>query len=60
MVSDVKKIKIRGCNGGGLLGKGKGGFIEDDVPGDDDFVCGKIKASITLMMSRVPEEDTQS
>ena len=60
MVSNVQKIKIRGCNGGGLLGKAKGGFIEDDVLGDDDFVCGKIKASITLMVSRVPGEDTQS
>lgn len=60
MVSDVQKIKLRGCKGGALLSKGKGGFIEDDMPGDYYFVCGKIKASITLMVSRVPEEDTQS
>ena len=33
MVSDVQKIKIRGSKGGGLLGKGKGGFIEDDGAG---------------------------
>jgi len=60
MVSDVQKIKVRWGKGGGLLGKGKGGFIEDDMSGDDDFVCGKVKASIPLMVSRIPEEDTQS
>ena len=60
MVSDVQKIKVRLCKDGGLLGKRTGGFIKDDMPGDDDFVGGKIKASITLMVSRVPEKDTQS
>jgi hypothetical protein len=51
MVSDVQKIKVRGCKDGGLLGKRTGGFIEDDMPGDDDFVGGKIKTSIAFVMS---------
>jgi hypothetical protein len=45
---------------GGLgIREGEGGFVEDDVPGDDDSVCGEVKAAITLVMRGVAEERTQ-
>ena len=43
-----------------LLSKGKTGFVEDDMPRDDDLVGGKIKAAITFVVSRISKEDTQS
>jgi hypothetical protein len=35
------------------LSKGKGRFIEDDVPGDDDSIGGEVKAAVPFMMSGV-------
>jgi len=35
------------------LSKGKGRFIEDDVPGDDDSVGGEVKAAISFVVRRI-------
>jgi hypothetical protein len=35
------------------LGKGKGDFIEDDMPRDDDSVGRDVKAAVPFVMSGV-------
>jgi hypothetical protein len=35
------------------LDKGKGSFIEDDVPRDDDSVGREVKAAVPFVMSGV-------
>jgi hypothetical protein len=37
----------------------EGGFVEGDVPGDDDSVCGEVKAVIPFVIRGVDEEHTQ-
>jgi hypothetical protein len=39
-----------------LLGERKGGLVEDNVTRDDDSIGGRIKASVSLMVSRVAKE----
>jgi hypothetical protein len=36
----------------------EGGFVEGDVPGDDDSVCGEVKAVIPFVIRGVDEEHT--
>jgi len=35
------------------LSKGKGRFIEDDVPGDDDSIGGEVKAAVPFVISGI-------
>jgi hypothetical protein len=42
-----------------VIREGEGGFVEDNVPGDDYSVCGEVKAAITLVIRGVAEERTQ-
>jgi len=35
------------------LSKGKGRFIEDDVPGDDDSIGGEVKVAVPFVMSGI-------
>jgi hypothetical protein len=58
-ISSIKKLKVRRNARTIALGKGKGRFIKDDVPGDDDSIGGEIKAAISFVMSRIAEEDAQ-
>jgi hypothetical protein len=44
----------------GHIGEGKDRLIEGDMARDDDTVCVKIKTPITLMISGVSQEYTQS
>jgi hypothetical protein len=44
----------------GHIGEGKDRLIEGDMVRDDDTVCVKIKTPITLMISGVSQEYTQS
>jgi hypothetical protein len=33
-----------------FLSKGKGRFIKDDVPGDDDSIGGEVKAAVSFVV----------
>jgi len=35
------------------LSKGKGRFIEDGVPGDDNSIGGEVKAAVPFVMSGI-------
>jgi hypothetical protein len=52
-------IKVLGWLGVLVIREGEGGFVEDDEPGDDDSLCGEVKAVITLVIRGVTKEHTQ-
>jgi hypothetical protein len=52
-ISSIKKLKVHGNARIITLGKGKGRFIEDDMPGDDDSIGREVKAAVSLVMSGV-------
>jgi hypothetical protein len=54
-----KKGEVRSRGRRGLLGEREGGLVEDNVTRDDDSIGGRIKASISLMVSRVAKEDAK-
>jgi hypothetical protein len=49
----LKELKIRWNARTMALDKGKGSFIEDDVPRDDDSVGREVKAAVPFVMSGV-------
>jgi hypothetical protein len=59
-ISSIKKLKVRRNARTIALGKRKGRFIKDDVPGDDDSIGGEIKAAVSFVMSGIAEEDAQN
>ena len=52
-ISSIKKIKVRRNTRTIALSKGKGRFIEDDVPGDDDSIGGEVKAAVSFVVSGI-------
>jgi hypothetical protein len=52
-----KGVKIGRWGG---ASKGKHIFIEDDVTGDDDAVCGVVKTTIPLVVWEVAKEEASS
>jgi hypothetical protein len=44
----------------GHIGEGKNRLIKGDMAREDDTVCVKIKTPITLMISGISQEHTQS
>ena len=59
-ISSIQKLKVRIPAGTITLSKRKGSFIEDDMPRDDDSICGEINAAVSFLMSGVAKEDTES
>jgi hypothetical protein len=49
----LKELKFRWNARTVALDKGKGGFIEDDMPRDDDSVGREVKAAVPFVMSGV-------
>jgi hypothetical protein len=40
-----------------MLGKGKSGLVKKNMTGDDDSIGGRIKTSVSLVVSRITKED---
>ena len=59
-ISSIQKLKVRIPAGTIALSEREGSFIEDDMPRDDDSICGEIKAAVSFVMSGVAKEDTES
>jgi hypothetical protein len=53
IISKIKKFQVGGGAGTMTLSKGKGCFIKDDMPRDDNSIAGEIKAAVSFMVSRV-------
>ena len=58
-ISSIQKLKVRIPAGTIALSEREGSFIEDDMPRDDDSICGEIKAAVSFMVSGIAKEDTQ-
>ena len=59
-ISSIQKLKVRIPAGTIALSEREGNFIEDDMPRDDDSICGEINAAVSFLMSGVAKEDTKS
>ena len=57
-ISSIQKLKVRSLARAVTLSERKGSFIEDDMPRDDDSICGEIKAAVSFMVSGIAKEDT--
>ena len=53
IISKIKKLEFCWIAGAMTLSKGKGRFIEDDVPGDDNSIAGEVKAAVSFMVGGV-------
>jgi len=53
IISKIKKLEFRWIAGTMTLSKGKGRFIEGDVPGDDNSIAGEVKAAVSFMVGGV-------
>ena len=42
-----------------MLGKGKNGLVKKNMTGDDDSIGGRIKTSVSLVVSRITKEDAE-
>jgi hypothetical protein len=49
----IEELEVRWSTRTMALSKGEGRFIEDDVPGDDDSICGEVKAAVPFVMSGI-------
>ena len=58
-VNSIQKLKVRSLAWAVTLSEGEGSFIKDDMQGDDDSICRKIKAAVSFVMSRIAKEDAQ-
>ena len=59
-ISSIQKLKVRIPAGTIALSEREGSFIEDDMPRDDDSICGEIKAAVSFVMSGVAKQGTES
>jgi hypothetical protein len=55
-----EEVKIRGGSGCAGGGEREDGLIEHHMARDEDPSGGKVKATVPLVIRRVPEEDTES
>ena len=55
-----EEVKVRGGSGCGGGGEGEDGLIKHHMARDDDPTRGEVKATITLVIRGIPEEDTES
>ena len=53
-------VKVRGGSGCGGGGEGEDGLIKHHMARDEDPTRGEVKATVTLVIRRIPEEDAQS
>ena len=59
-IGELQKIKLISIDRRGLLGKGKLCFVKHHVVRDYHTVGGTIKVAVSLMMSIVAKENTES
>lgn len=45
---------------GGKLSKGQGGFIKNNMSGDDESVGGEVETAIPLVIGGISKEDAKS
>lgn len=55
-----EEIKIRWGWRVGFIGKGKRILVKNDVPGNNDFICRKIKTPVPSVMGGIPQKKTRS
>ena len=58
-ISSIQKLKVRTLARAITLSKREGSFIKDDMPRDDDSICGEIKAAVSFVVSGVAKEDIE-
>jgi hypothetical protein len=58
-VRSIKKLE--GCRRAWsiMISKGKGSFIKDDMPRDDDAIGGEVKAAVSFVMVGIAKKDAQ-
>ena len=59
-ISSIQKLKVRIPAGTIAFSERKVSFIEDDMPRDDESICGEVKAAVSFVMSGVAKEGTES
>ena len=42
-----------------MLGKGKSSLVKENMTGDDDSICGRIKTLVSLVVSGITKEDAE-
>ena len=58
-VRSIKKLKSCRRAWAIAISKGKGSFIKDDMPRDDDAIGREVKAAVSFVMVGIAKEDAQ-